>query len=136
MLAVLVPVYLRRKWKKDLDAAATADDDADAQDSSPLLPSSQTPHVVLTPPTKVRLEYLSDEEDDEDARSFVGHAVFDLGEDGEDEDGQEGKGKGREVERAPSRGGGGGGGRGNLDKASRVLGVEVGGGRVNLAGGR
>lgn len=117
MLAVLIPVFLRRRYKKDLDDAAHVDDEVVA----PLLPSP-APHLILTPPTHPGQLY----QDDDDAQSIIGHASFELGSDDDDDDDEpigKGKGKGKEVKGVASRQ------DGDLSKASRVLGVEVGRGK-------
>ncbi|KAL8277164.1 hypothetical protein RQP46_010412 [Phenoliferia psychrophenolica] len=99
MLAVLVPVFLRRRYKKDLELAAT-DDDAVPVASSPRSPNSLSSPLLA--PTLV----LSGPYSDDDDASIVGHATrqsersFDIGSDDESE--EEGrvrskvKGKGRE----------------------------------------
>ncbi|KAK4702913.1 phosphatidylinositol transfer protein SFH5, partial [Phenoliferia sp. Uapishka_3] len=89
MLAVLVPVFLRRRWKKDLEQAALDDTAA----TGPLLPSS-VPDVTLTPPSN-HVERLYSDDEADDAASIIGHASsFEIGsEDEDDEPAVKGKGR-------------------------------------------
>ena len=121
MLAVLVPVFLRRRYKKDIDAAATDDTLPIPQGStSPYSSPRPSPGRIPTP-----VPYTDDN------ASIIGHAPsvrsFEIGSDDEeddddDEEAGEGqrlvKGKAQERERRKD---------GNLGKASKILGVEVSG---------
>ncbi|KAM0750510.1 hypothetical protein T439DRAFT_326473 [Meredithblackwellia eburnea MCA 4105] len=138
MVAVLVPVFLRRRYKKDIEQAASDD---------PVLPTTSStptpPEFTLTPPqdhkAQAQLRYIDDEEEMEDAQSFIDHASvrsFAIGDDEEDDDEGDdplakGKGKATAGEMNGDRGYPAAPNTWQTgSKASRILGVDVDGDRL------
>ncbi|KAI5476716.1 SNARE associated Golgi protein [Pseudohyphozyma bogoriensis] len=134
IIAVLIPVFMRRAWKKDLDQAAMDNDDASllpVPNISITIPSS-LPRLSMDRDHKIRLSYNSEEdlskgyEEERDARA----RNFEIGgSDSEDDDAAESSNSGKGKERAvsPVYGGNGVAGGGDMKKASKLLGVDVGG---------
>lgn len=115
IVAVLIPVALRRMWKKDLEQAAVDD----VGDEEGLL----APEEDL-PSSGARRAY----HDEDEERAVGRERAFRLDSDSASEDEDEGEGEeGSQGAWQESRGAAGGsGGGGDMNKASRLLGVTVG----------